>query len=466
VSFYAVWRKPMMTEKILIPSLALMLAGTAQAAESPPADEEPAPPFEQRPDGPLRRERSLNRPGAIPSLSILENRALVRRIPRLKPPAPAHRKKPAEITEAVRTPDDLSKPYWEWEHATGDWGGVRPWLWERGIIPELLYTGEGFGTVHGGLRRRAAYRGNVDLTLTVDTGLLGLWSGGTLFVYWENAHGRGISEREVGALQAVSSIEAHEFTQVSEFYYQQMLFDGGLRVKFGKQDANVDFAALDYAVNFLHSSFGLIPNVPMPTFPDPALGVAAFAKPVDLFSAAAGVYDARDGTFSLIELALKPTIGGLPGTYRAGAWLHDADAEAVGDRPDPAALGSNHGFYLGFDQTLYPEAENQGLGAFFQLGWAPKDRNEIALYVGGGLAYTGPFPGRDADVAGIGVARANLSERLEASEGRTAETAVEAFYRLQLMPWMSIQPDVQFVLNPGGSGRDALVLGARTEIAF
>jgi porin len=33
---------------------------------------------------------------------------------------------------------------------------------------------------------------------------------------------------------------------------------------------------------------------------------------------------------------------------------------------------------------------------------------------------------------------------------RTSETYVEATYQRQLTPWLQIQPDVQFVFNPGG----------------
>jgi carbohydrate-selective porin OprB len=50
--------------------------------------------------------------------------------------------------------------------------------------------------------------------------------------------------------------------------------------------------------------------------------------------------------------------------------------------------------------------------------------------------------GRESDVVGIGVAHADLSDRVRNIEGRTFETALECFYRLQLMPWMSVQPDI------------------------
>lgn len=404
-----------------------------------------------------------------PTHEIQENKFFVPRKPLFRSLVPPHRKKPAEIGLESLTADDESHSIWEREHLTGDWGGLRSKLLEHGIVPEVLYTGEAFGNVTGGQRRRGAYRGNIDLTLTVDTERLGLWEGGTLFVYGQHTHGRGISEKELGALQAISSIESPEFSQLSELYYQHSFFDDKLRFKIGKQDANAEFAALDYAVEFLHSSFGLMPNVPMPTFPAPELGATVFIKPTDGFSAAAGVFDTEGGSFSLTELTLKPVFSGLAGNYRAGVWLHDVDTDSVQNTEEPITLGSNYGFYLGFDQRLYLEAdsEDQGLGAFFQLGWTPQDRNEMTLYVGGGLTYKGLFNKRDEDVMGLAVAHGAVSSYVTAVDNRTAETTIEMFYRFQLMPWLSVQPDMQLVHNPGGNeGKDAFVLGARTEINF
>ena len=46
------------------------------------------------------------------------------------------------------------------------------------------------------------------------------------------------------------------------------------------------------------------------------------------------------------------------------------------------------------------------------------------------------------------------------------ETAIEIFHKFQLSPWLSLKPVLQYIFNPGGDGRDAIVVGARVEIAF
>jgi porin len=45
---------------------------------------------------------------------------------------------------------------------------------------------------------------------------------------------------------------------------------------------------------------------------------------------------------------------------------------------------------------------------------------------------------------------------------------LEATYRIQVAPWWSVQPDLQYVFNPSGErgSHDALVLGLRTTVSF
>jgi porin len=59
---------------------------------------------------------------------------------------------------------------------------------------------------------------------------------------------------------------------------------------------------------------------------------------------------------------------------------------------------------------------------------------------------------------------------------RHNETVVEATYQYQATPWLKIQPDFQFVFNPGAGianpddptekVKDEAVLGVRATIAF
>src|SRR5262245_611880 len=88
------------------------------------------------------------------------------------------------------------------DHLTGEWGGVRTRLADRGVTIDACYASDAF-TAHGA----TAMLGHVDVALTLDTGKLGLWSGGTLYALGQNNHGSGINDR-VGSAVGVSNLEA------------------------------------------------------------------------------------------------------------------------------------------------------------------------------------------------------------------------------------------------------------------
>jgi porin len=75
-----------------------------------------------------------------------------------------------------------------------------------------------------------------------------------------------------------------------------------------------------------------------------------------------------------------------------------------------------------------------------------------------GLVYTGLIAQRDEDVLGAGVTWAELYQG-----GTNQETVVEVFYKAQITPCLSVQPDFQYIASPSGIHRDALALGLRFE---
>lgn len=353
-----------------------------------------------------------------------------------------------------------------------------------GVQFETIYTGEVINNTRGGLNTNGAteYRGNVDMALTMDMDYLADIRGGTFFVYGQDLHGRGVTLDHVGDYQMLSNLDNPDnFTQVSEFWWQQEWADGLVWMKLGKQDANADFAALDLGGDFLGSSIGLIPTVPIPTFPSPGLGVAMFASLTETASIGGGVYDGAPdgrtwgfdtlgagGSISILEFKIDPQLalfGGKPAAYRVGAWHHSGDWDAL---DGSQTYSYNHGWYMAFDQLLLLEAddEEQGLGFFLQYGAAPQDRSEIRDYFGAGLLYRGPIQGRDSDLMGVGLSHAKFSSVREADSDMQYESAIECFYRAQLRPWAAIQPDLQFISNPGGNLRDALTAGLRFEIVL
>ena len=112
------------------------------------------------------------------------------------------------------------------------------------------------------------------------------------------------------------------------------------------------------------------------------------------------------------------------------------------------------------------EEDPQGVGVFFQYGYADEDVSDVTDHVGAGLLWTGAFAGRDEDSIGLGVTYARLSDAASFVHGH--ETAIEWFYKIQLTPWLALKPDLQYIINPSGGGEidDVLVGTVRVDMVF
>ena len=51
-------------------------------------------------------------------------------------------------------------------------------------------------------------------------------------------------------------------------------------------------------------------------------------------------------------------------------------------------------------------------------------------------------------------------------QARGRETALEWTYAARLRAWLGVTADVQWILNPGGAGRRALVASVRAELGL
>jgi len=360
-----------------------------------------------------------------------------------------------------------------------------------GVTGEYIYTGEVFMNARGGIATADSthYRGNLDLVVQVDTQKQQLWDGGRFFIYGESTHGKSISEDYVGDYQLVSNLDPwpkRELAQVSEYWYRQDFADGNVGFKAGKQDANADFAFADLGGDFINSSFALVPTVPLPTFPNPGLGLACFCHLHEHALISGGIYDGLpdggewgfsglgdDGCMSLgqLEFHQPEDLGnGLAGTLRIGGWYHSGNPEEIVADPHPRILGHNYGVWATADKMLINETgedgDEQGLGVFAQFGWAPEDRNEAEQTYAGGVLYRGPIEGRDLDVVGLGVTSVLFGTPTRQLTGMTYETVTEAFYKAYLSDFVALQLDLQYITNPGGLYPDSIAPGVRFEVVL
>lgn len=216
---------------------------------------------------------------------------------------------------------------------------------------------------------------------------------------------------------------------------------------------------------------------------------------------------------------------GLPGAYRLGGFYHtggfsDQRLDSTGrSLADPLSNGvprrreGNGGIYAVAEQVIYRphdphggnedvatsaaapigNAEDSPLGIngapppagpqarlFGRMGVGQGDRSLSDFYAEAGFNFRALLPGREADILGLGVTYTDLSgdrrarlrdaNRFSGTHGALSdyEALLEGTYQINLAPWLSVQPDVQYIVHPGGSGQfgNALVVGVRTVVTF
>jgi porin len=425
---------------------------------------------------------------------------------------------------------------WQQDQLLGNMGGIRPWLGSYGISLGLTETSEILGNTSGGVREGFEYDGLTTATVQLDTQRAFNWRGGLLNVSALDVHGRNLSADNLDTLQTASGIEADDGFRLWEAWYQQSFWQNQADVKIGQQSLDQEFMVSQNALLFVNTMFGwpMIPSADMlsggPAYPLSSPGIRLRAQPTGPWSFLAGVFDdnpsgigptsdqdsqrldrngtnfrVNDNPLMIAEIQFsRPALGDLefvdqsilPGTYKLGMWY---DAGKFADQrfgTDGLSLATgngiarlhrgNYSIYAVADQMLWRESpqDEKSVSFFTRVMGAPGDRNLIDFSLNAGFNYREPFEHREDDVVGLGLGYAHVSNRasdLDRDTGTIAqngETFVELTYQYAFAPWWSLQPDAQYVFNPGagivdpndpsGTKRveNETVIGLRTNITF
>ena len=119
------------------------------------------------------------------------------------------------------------------------------------------------------------------------------------------------------------------------------------------------------------------------------------------------------------------------------------------------------------------QAKAPSLGVFCRVGFMPPAIGFVSRYVDAGFNYNGLFEGRNEDIFGVGITHSGISREANRMNGQggshyTSETLIEVTYAAKLFPWLTLQPDFQYIVNPGAtfSARNATVIGLRSTLTF
>ncbi len=387
---------------------------------------------------------------------------------------------------------------WARSALTGDWYGTRTHLEDRGVSLGFVTTSEFMRNVQGGNGVGTASLDNEDLQLTIDADKFMHWKGAQIFVYGLRDFGHSPSTY-AGDIQAVSNIDAPNTTKLFEAWLDQS-FGEGASVRVGLYNVNSEFDAKDAAKPFLNSSHGIGkdwsqagPNGPS-IFPTTSMAARVKLTGPDGTSFMAVItdgvpgdpsdpngthvrFDPGDGAMVATEVSWAREANDNAGNLRVGmgGWRftrkfdHLLDTQINGD---PVVVDGNTGGYLFIDGQLW-KGGPRALSGYARTGVADTRVNMFGSFHGAGLVADGWIPGRPEDRLALGVAVAMHGsagrELVRLGGGSSApETALEGTWQVHVTPWLMMQPDLQYVLNPGADKqmKAATVFGLRTVVTY
>ena len=413
------------------------------------------------------------------------------------------------LSNAEPGSDWLSRQYF-----TGNWFGLRDKLADSGVTFASSYVVDLLSNPVGGKREhRFRYDSSLGLDLNVDLGKLMNYDGWQFHVAGVYRQGRSLS-KDIGNRFVVSSIYGSEQFRLYSLYLDKVLMDGRLSFRFGRLGAGDDFASSPLYWNFVNNSIDGNPisipiNIPFTAYPTATWGALVKYKITKEVLSKTGIYNgdnrvgdnkyhgtdfsmrSNDGMLFLQEFSYLLNQGedsqGLPGNYKVGG-MYDSgtfnDYYKDENGNSAAATGlprrqhkGTYGFYIHGDQMVYREGNvksKQGLTIFSVLSLAPGNVNEFPFFIDGGLVYAGLIPKRDTDVTSLGFAYGKWSRDLANYESESGqppqkfEVMVELNHKFMLTPYFYLQPNVQYIFNPGGAENidNALVLGTRVGVIF
>jgi porin len=399
------------------------------------------------------------------------------------------------------------------EHLFGDWLGWRPKAEELGISPTLSFVSDVAGNVTGGKSQGVTHADNLGLDLMFDLDKLASLDGGSFLVSMSQRSGSSLSKEHVGNVFTIQQDYGGQTFHLIDVAYQQQLLHDSVEVRLGRIATGDDFLVSPYNWLFMQNGFdgnpvGIFFNSPgMTAYPNATWGARLKVRPTERTYVMGGVYNgdpsireinhngadmSMDGpVFAIGEVGCQ--LNGLPGdspllgNYKAGFWYDDStftDFTTVGyGRPSENKRGS-WGCYGLFDQVLLPFGEpnsNRGFGIFGSFMVAPDESiSQMPHFFTAGVAWRGIFPSRPTDSAGFGVVHGEFSSDLRHAQEREQrldptvgvqdhETVLEWAYRFYFRKGaVFFQPDLQYVIRPGGTGKidNALVLGCQIGFNF
>jgi len=375
-------------------------------------------------------------------------------------------------------------------YMTGYWGGFRSRLNELGITPIARYFTTVLGNPVGGKKKGVQYAGLLNAYLKFDLEKLLSIKRTKFIISGSWASGESLSEEDIGNFFSVSNIFSGSTVRLYQLILESELVENVLRVAVGRMGIGDEFGTSANFSNYISLAIDYNPiSLSLNDagfFSNPLSSWAARVriKPAKNFQILAGAYNSNpgvgkgrvngvdfsfnDGVIFIAELGYMPNLDfsskSLPGSYKFGAFYDTRKFDELSNVSEKQK--GNYSLYWILEQMIYRETteDDQGLTPWATLTISPDENiSTFPFFVSGGVVYSGLVPGRNNDNAALGFAYGNISDELE---NKDYELMLELTYILQWTPWLQIQPDIQWIVHPGGSSDipNAVVVGAQLAV--
>ena len=349
----------------------------------------------------------------------------------------------------------------------------------------FTYTSDIWSNTSGGLDEGTVYLADVKAQLSLDLEQLTGWTGAQAFVYGMYTNGNSISAL-TGDANGISNIETGvEAVRLVEAWVDQAFADGKGSVRVGLYDLATEFDAGEVRALFLNPGHGSGTDWSQTGQNGPSIWpVTSLAARVN-YNFDGGIYlrgtiadgvpgdpnhpkrttiDFRNGDGVL--LAAETGIAREGRLWSLGVWSYSEKY------PDlvTAETHSNFGGYVAMEEKLLSSDAGDpfNLSGSVRAGFANDDVNPVSNFLSATVVATGLIASLPEDQIGLGVMVANAGNKFLSgiAEPKDQEINLELTYFANLTSHLSIQPDLQYVINPGmdGSVDNALVFGVRLQL--
>ncbi len=411
---------------------------------------------------------------------------------------------------------DYSGNLWQRAYLSGDWGGTRADLAEKGIQFELNWNQYVQGIVDGGRDQTTRYGGHLDYLINLDLMRMGVLDGALVKIRAESRYGNSVNG-QAGPILPVNTDAFFPLTSeldediaitVTDLNYTQFL-SPKFAVYLGKIDTldgdPNEFASGRGTSQFMNANFVFNPvlalRLPYSTLAgglvwlpvrqkDKSITVTSTIFNTTDSSTTTGFEDFGEGTSWTTEADFQYRFGCLPGGMNLGfLYSFDQDFAQIGgdfifqpgeglivptDSSTWAVYWSGWQYLCVEDDVDAPISLNngmpdrEGVGLFARVGFADQDTNPIELAISGGVGGRGIIPSRDLDTFGVGYYYTAIQDSLVSSPLPLENNAqgFEAFYNIAITPAARLTFDVQVVDSASSNLDTAVILGVRLGLRF